>query len=112
MASLYCTITELEMDAIFKPEKNWVKEYSGFHKEVVYSKLTKNKPWLQIRVYSSINKNNGISAGVGKDALRVCVINIKTDKGVIKTKRINRVPGWNDRLVARVNEVWNNLMTK
>lgn len=108
----YCLITELEMDTIFNPEKNWVKEYSGFHKEVVYSKIPKSKPWLQIRVYSSINKNNGISAGVGKDALRVCVINIKTDKGVIKTKRINRVPGWDGRLINRVTDVWNELMNK
>jgi hypothetical protein len=112
MAAQYCLITELEMDAIFKPEKNWVKEYSGYYKEVVYSKIPKSKPWLQIRVYSSINKNNGISAGVGNDSIKVCAISLKTDKGVIKTKRINRVPGWDGRLINRVTEVWNDLMNK
>jgi hypothetical protein len=108
----YCVITELEMDTIFKPEKNWVKEYSGFHNEVVYSKISKRKPWLQIRVYSSINKNDGISAGSGNDSIKVCVINIKTDRGVIKTKRINRVPKWDDRLRNRVEEVWNEMINK
>jgi len=112
MAATYCLITELEMDAIFKPEKNWVKEYSGFHKEVVYSKITKNKPWLQIRVYSSLNKNSGLSAKCGADAIRVCAINIKTDKGVIKSRRINRVPGWDSRLMNRVEEVWKELINK
>jgi hypothetical protein len=112
MASLYCTITELEMDAIFKPEKNWVKEYSGFHKEVVYSKIPKIKPWLQIRVYSSLNKNSGLSAKCGADAIRVCVINIETNKGVIKSRRINRVTGWDARLVNRVEEVWEEMINK
>jgi hypothetical protein len=78
----------------------------------VYSKLTKNKPWLQIRVYSSLNKNSGLSAKCGADAIRVCAINIKTDKGVIKSRRINRVPGWDSRLMNRVEEVWKELINK
>lgn len=109
MSATYCVITELEMDAIFKPEKNWVKEYSGYHKEIVYAKTLKSKPWIKVMVYSSLNKNSGLSAKCGSDAIRVCAISLKTDKGIIKTKRINRVPGWETRLIERVTNVWNEL---
>ena len=102
----YCTILESEFDAIFKAEKNWVKELSGMAKEVVYTKSLKSKPWIQIRIYSTIHKNDGVSRGCGKDAIRVCAINTNTNRGVLKGKRINRVPGWNSRLENRVKEVW------
>lgn len=105
----YCTITELEMDAIFKPEKNWVKEYKGHHNEIVYYKNLKSRPNIRVIVYSSLRKNNGVSAGVGQDAIRVCAINTNTNKGVRKTNRINRVPGWEGRLIKRVEDVWNDL---
>lgn len=110
MTATYCTITELEMDAIFKPEKNWVKEYSGHHSEIVYAKCLKSRPYIKLMVYSSLNKNNGVSAGCGKDAIRVCVINTNTNRGVIKSKRINRVPGWETRLITRVQEIWTDLI--
>lgn len=110
MSNTYCTITELEMDAIFKAEKSWVKEYVGFHSEIVYTKNLKSKPWIQVKVYSSLKKSNGISAGVGKDAIRVCAINTTTNKGVIKSRRINRVPGWEDRVKTRVEEIWKQLL--
>lgn len=109
MAKTYCTITELEMDNIFKPDK-WNKEYVGYSQEIVYTKSPMKKPNLQIKVYSSLKKNSGVSAGCGKDAIRVCCINTVTKKGVIKTKRINRVPGWEGRLVERVEEVWKEIM--
>lgn len=109
MAATYCTILESEFDNIFKPEKNWVKEFSGFHKEIVYTKCLKSKPWLQIKVFSSLNKDSGISAKCGSDAIRVAAVSLKTDKGIIKTKRINRVPGWENRLIKRVEDVWNEL---
>jgi hypothetical protein len=110
MSATYCTITELEMDSIFQSEKNWIKEYTDYHSEIVYTKTLKSKPWIQVKVYSSLRKNNGVSAGVGQDAIRVCAINIKTNKGIIKSRRINRVPNWEQRLKPRVEEVWKQLL--
>lgn len=105
----YVTITELEMDNVFQPTKGWVKCYTEFHNEIVYTKNLKVKNWIQIKVYSSLRKDSGVSASVGKDAIRVCAINTKTDKGIIKSKRINRVQGWETRLIKRVTEVWEDL---
>lgn len=110
MAARYVTILEREFDVIFTPDKNWVKDYSGNAEEIVYSKALKTKPDILIKVYSSIQKNSSISRGVGQDAIRVCAINTKTKKGVRKSRRINRVPGWNIRLVERVTEMWKDLV--
>jgi hypothetical protein len=112
MAARYVTITEAEFDCIFKPERNWAKEYSGNANEVVYTKRLLTKPDILVKIYSSIHKNNGLSRGVGQDAIRICAVNTKTDRGVMKTRRINRVPGWEVRVVERVTEVWNHLVAR
>lgn len=106
----YVTILESEFDAIFLPERNWVKEYSGHAKEIIYTKRFITKPNVIVKVYSSIHKNDGVSRGCGKDAIRVCAVNTKTDRGVVKSNRINRVPGWDVRLKAKVTDVWNTVL--
>ena len=111
MATNYCTILENEFDNIFKSEKGWVKELSGMAQEIVYTKYLKSKPWLTVKVYSSIHKDSGVSRSCGKDAIRVCAINTTTNRGVIKSRRINRVPKWEDRLTDRVTEIWNQLLS-
>lgn len=106
----YVTILESEFDAIFRSDRNWNKEFSGHAMEVVYTKRLKRKPDIIVKVYSSIHKNDGISRGVGKDAIRVCAVNTATNRGVIKSNRINRVPGWESRLTKRVSDIWNQLL--
>lgn len=106
----YVTILESEFDAIFLPERNWVKEYNGHAKEIIYTKRFITKPNVIVKVYSSIHKNDGVSRGCGKDAIRVCAVNTKTDRGVVKSNRINRVPGWDGRLKAKVTDVWNTVL--
>lgn len=106
----YVTILESEFDAIFRADRDWKKEFSGQAMEIVYTKRLKRKPDIIVKVYSSIHKNNGVSRGCGKDAIRVCAVNTATDRGVIKSNRINRVPGWESRLTKRVTDVWNQLL--
>ena len=98
MAKTYVTITELEFDNLLKPSKGWTKDKSG--KEIVYSYVTKKNTDITIKVYSSVS--NGVSRKVGKDAIRICAINTKTKKGIIKTGRINRIAGWTERLKEKV----------
>lgn len=105
----YVTILESEFDAIFKAEKGWMKDYSGNAEEIIYKVRLKKKPHLMIKVYSSVHKNSGLSRAVGQDAIRVCAINTRTDSGVRSSKRVNRVPGWEDRVVKRVTEMWKDL---
>lgn len=103
----YVTILESEFDNIFKPEKRWEKEYSGHTNEIVYVKRFIKRPNVVVKVYSSIHKKDGVSRGCGTDAIRVCAVNTVTNRGVIKSNRINRVPGWETRLKKKVTDVWN-----
>jgi len=103
----YATILEGEFDNIFTSERRWVKEYSGHANEIVYVKRFISKPNVVVKVYSSIHKKDGVSRGCGTDAIRVCAVNTVTNRGVIKSNRINRVPGWELRLKKKVTDVWN-----
>ena len=102
MAATYTTITELEFDTLLKHEKGWSKEVVG--REFVYSHVPKKNPDTMIKVYSSI-KLDGVSKKCGGDAIRVCAINTVTNRGIIKSSRINRTAGWDLRTKAKVIEV-------
>lgn len=101
MAATYIIITEMEMDTLFKAEKNWTKGIEGG--EYVYSYTTNKNPDIVVKVFSSVTPN-GVSRKCGGDAIRVCCVNFKTKRGVIKTKRVNRTAGWDERIKERVME--------
>ena len=98
----YVTILESEFDALLKLDKGWTKEVKG--QEYVYSFQLKKAPNISILVYSSISPN-GLSKKCGSDAIRVCAVNTVLNKGVIKSNRINRTLGWDERLKTKVFEV-------
>lgn len=98
----YVIITELEFDALLKPDKGWTKEIKG--QEYVYSFRPKKSPNIAVFVYSSISPN-GLSKKCGKDAIRVCAVDTVLNRGVVKSNRINRTPGWEDRVKAKVLDV-------
>jgi hypothetical protein len=104
----YVTITELEFDALLKADKGWVKTFE--FGEFVYSYTLKKNPDVKVKVFSSIS--NGASKPCGKDAIRVCAINMVTQKGILKSKRVNRVPGWDVRVKERVIETIENIFPK
>lgn len=103
MSATYVPITELEFDVVCKESKGWVKVYQGV--ELVYQYTTKKNPDVVVKIYSSITRNNGLSRQVGKDAIRICAVNTVTNRGVLKSGRVNRVVGWQDRVKSRVLEL-------
>lgn len=98
----YCVVTELEFDALLKPDKGWVKEVKG--KEYVYGYRTEKNPNIVVYVYSTIT-NDGLGRKCGGDAIRICAVNTVTQRGIIKSSRVYRTPGWSDRTKAKVLEV-------
>lgn len=62
-------------------------------------------PHIVIRVFSSIVSQTGMSRAVGGDAIRVCAVDIKADRGYISTVRVFRVEGWRENLRAAVLDV-------
>lgn len=101
MAATYVTVTEMEMDTLFKSEKKWIKSIEGG--EYVYTFTTKKNPDIDVKVFSSVTPN-GVARKVGADAIRIAAVNTKTKKGVIKNGRVNRTAGWDERAKAKVIE--------
>ena len=94
------------MKDFLKAEKGW-KADDKQHQEVVFNYNLKNYPHILVRVYSGIKADDQQSRGCGKDAIRVCAVNLATDRGFIKTSRVYRVNGWQANLKNRVCDVIN-----
>lgn len=101
MAATYVDVTELEFDALLKSEKGWKKDLQGM--EYVYTYQSTKNPDIIIKVFSSVTQK-GIGRKCGGDAIRICAVNTRTNRGVMKAKRVNRVVGWEDRVKERVIE--------
>lgn len=101
MAATYVIVTEMEMDTLLKAEKNWSKHIEGG--EYVYHYTSLKNPDIVIKVFSSVTPS-GVSKKCGSDAIRICAVNTKTSRGIIKNGRVNRTAGWDDRLKDKVLE--------
>lgn len=106
MAKTYVEVTELEFDALLQSAKGWNKEVKG--NEYVYSYALKKQPNVSILVYSTVTPT-GLGRKCGGDAIRICAINTKTNKGVRKSVRVYRVAGWEqrtqDKIVAMIKDI-------
>lgn len=99
MAKFY-NISAGEMREFLQAEKGWRELIQG--REIVFSYNLKSNNNICIKVYSGILANNNQSRGCGQDAIRVCAVNVTTNKGWIKTARVHRVEGWKNNLKNRV----------
>ncbi len=95
----YCLVTELEFDALLKPDKGWIKTWKGL--ELVYAYPTIKNPDVSVLVYSTITKDS-LGRKLGKDSIKVCAVNTVTQKGIIKSSRVYRTPGWDARVRQKV----------
>lgn len=98
----YCVVTELQFDELLQSSKGWVKEVKG--KEYVYGYRTTKNPDIVVYVYSTIT-NDGLGRKCGADAVRVCAVNTRTQRGIIKSSRVYRTPGWDLRVKSKVLDV-------
>lgn len=101
--SHYVNIPINEMREFLRPDKGWKETIQG--KEIVFYLNLIKYPFIQIKVFTGIKNETGISRECGKDAIRVCSINLITKQGWIKTSRVYRVEGWKNNLKERVIKV-------
>lgn len=90
------------MDAVLRAEKGWICNRSGY--EYVYDFHLSQIPVI-IKVMSSVRVEDGRGRNKGSDAIRVFAVKkANLDKkarvvaGMLKSRRVNRVSGWEDRL--------------
>lgn len=101
--SNYYPVSLTEMRDALKLEKGWAEDSQ--HNEIVFNYTLKHFPVIQIKVYTGIRKDTGVSRSCGDDAIRVCAVNIQTHQGWIKSARVYRVEGWRKNLEQRVLKV-------
>jgi len=114
----YVEVRIEEMRELFKAEKGW-KESVSLGNEIVFDFTMPAKPYVTVRVWSSIHTGNrpttvgdfmnmaeadrlAFSASNGQDSIKVCAFNNKTDRGIRKSLRSNRVEGWQGRVKSKV----------
>ena len=102
----YCEISRGEMGALLEPVGFRIIIVPNCF-EVVWELPFKGNPRLAWRVFSSITGE--YSRGCGADAIRVVVWDLTIDKPIIGACRTNRVPGWQDRLKAKIREIGHGL---
>jgi len=108
VAANYCDITRGEMASLLEPKGFRVIEVPKCH-ELVWELPFKDMPRLSWRIFSSISPASGTSRGCGQDAIRVVVWDKQVGKPITGANRTNRVPGWRDRLKAKVRSVGTSL---
>ena len=103
MAAKYQQVTLEDMSTILAPLGFTVTTVQGCRESVFGKRVDVNGHHMSLRVFTSVVGN--VSRDSGKDAIRVCLA-YRLPDGTIKTvgssKRVNRVPGWQGRLVERL----------
>ena len=91
----YVEITKDEFESVLP--KGYTESLKG--NEVVY---TIHLPTLfNLEIYSSISQD--VSRGCGEDAIRFVFLDAISKKPFAKRTRINRIPGWENRLLAKID---------
>ena len=101
----YVLITQMEMDKTLLGKGFEIQEC---HKsqELIYDRPFEKFDALVVRVFSSINQNNGLGRDNGQDAIRICLFDTRIDKILGLATRVNRTVGWECRLLTRAREMY------
>ena len=106
MKNSYYNISLDEMRKVLTANKGWNLDMISGSKEYVFEFPLSSNPHIVIRVLSGITFS-GRSRGCGKDAIRVFAFNTRTQRGYIKTKRVNRIQTWEQNLKKTVMNCFN-----
>jgi len=100
------TLNEMKTCLYAAHHVKWVEVTgtSAMH-EYAYDYVINEDPQIVVRVFTSIGKETGMSRSKGRDAIRVCAINISERLGWIKTVKVLRVEGWRNNLTKAIHTV-------
>lgn len=92
---------EYVLNHLGKSGFSWKKLDESMAKESVYMVSIND---IHIKVFSSIV--DGVSRGVGSDAIRVVGWDVKSDRPIMSSEmRVNRTDNWSDNLRKRIHTV-------
>jgi len=96
------------MTELLSPEKGWIEtdHHCGEH---VFQFHLSTRPHIIIKVYSSISKQSNKRRPKGKDAIRVVAVDLKRDKGLVKSLKVLRIPTWRKNLKEAIITVFSDI---
>lgn len=100
----YVEVTRKQFEAVL-PEGTCEVDLPGIY-EHVYEYPYHCNDDLVIRVFSSLSKLDGKARKKGRDAIRVVVVSRKLGRIIKSMTRVNRVSGWEGRLIERMRAGW------
>lgn len=111
MAATAVQITLSEFTEFLRADRGWSPVQVHFRcDEHVFDWVPfPEHPKMVVRVYSSISKFTNVSRQVGGDAIRVCAVDLGSNRGMIAAQRVHRVENWRENLRARVLQVRDDL---
>ena len=103
MAQKYIQITDEEMDEVMKELQLVRMEQKTEKHEITYMTPIPGMDGIELRVFTTIQA--GVSRDCGTDAIRIVLFDVSDpdfDRPIGSQGKILRVPGWQDRLIERV----------
>ena len=113
MAATYTPVSLAEMVELLSPAKGWNEvTLDRVQEHVLDWRVHRFAETVVVRVYTSVRISDDAGRGCGKDAIRVCAVNLDTDRGLVKAKRVHRVENWRINLRKRIESVIAELDTR
>jgi hypothetical protein len=95
-----------DFERVLSSEKGWKLNNLLPGEEYIYEFALTSRPYIVIRVLTSVSKKYDNRRPYGKDAIRVFAFNERTKKGWIKTKRVYRTLNWEVNLKKTIIEIF------
>ena len=105
MASRFTPVTLDEMKDHLKASKGWILKESPKSHEYYFAFPIRLNPDIEVHVQSTITRS-GVSRGRGKDAIRVYAVDVKNERGYIRTRKVLRVQNWRDNLEDAIMDIF------
>lgn len=114
MSSKFVSISRKEMEDFLLPRGFTLIKLENTYELVYAKRVHKDNLKLSLRVYTGILEN-GISRGIGEDAIRVLLFMKRADDSIVKLssyKRVNRIESWQENLQKRIDSWINDFPDK
>lgn len=105
MSQRFIAPTLAEWQSLCKPENNWKWTIQG-NEQVVYNDACCRSRGLRVKVYTTIPRDASLARYCGLDAIRLVLVRVndasKELGAASPALRVFRVPGWQDRVKAKI----------
>ena len=101
----HCVISLSEIREVLREDQGWFVPNMA-SKELILDNYLTDYPYIIVRVFTSVMIEEEQSRLDWTSAPRVLAFNLKTRQGWIKTRTVQRLDGWQNKLLSACRDVW------